>query len=306
MPFKITILGSSGAVPAYGRFPSAQFIEIKNHFFLIDCGEGTQVQMMRYELSMHRLSHIFISHLHGDHYLGLMGLLFTLHLNRRTDDLHLYSHKGLDEIITMQLRHSKSALNFKVIFHTLTPGKQEIIFEDKHLSVETIPLSHKLDCSGFLIREKPKPRRIDKDRLPPGLLIQQILDLKDGLDIVDKETGKVLYRNVDLTLPARASRSYAYCSDTRYDESLVSRLPDIDVLYHEATFINEDEAKAIETQHSTAMQAALIAQQANVKKLLIGHFSARYKDLAALHQEATTVFPNTYLAQEGETFVIQE
>ena len=306
MPFKITILGSSGAVPAYGRFPSAQFIEIKNHFFLIDCGEGAQVQMMRYDLSMHRLSHIFISHLHGDHYLGLTGLLFTLHLNRRTDDLHLYSHKGLDDIITMQLRYSKSALNFKIIFHTLTPGKQEIIFEDKHLSVEAIPLSHKLDCSGFLIREKPKPRRIDKDRLPPGLLIQQILDLKNGLDVVDKQTGKVLYRNSDLTLPARASRSYMYCSDTQYDESLIPRLLDIDLLYHEATFMNEDESKAIETLHSTANQAARIAQKANVKKLLIGHFSARYRDLSTLHEEATTIFPNTYLAQEGETFVIQE
>ncbi|HEU5293120.1 MAG TPA: ribonuclease Z [Cyclobacteriaceae bacterium] len=306
MPFKITILGSSGAVPAYGRFPSSQFIEIKNHYFLIDCGEGAQMQMTRFDLGLHRLDHIFISHLHGDHYLGLMGLLFTLHLNRRAADLHLYSHRGLDEIIITQLRYSKSALNFKIVFHTLTPGEQEIIFEDKHLSVETIPLSHKLDCSGFLIREKPKQRRIDKESLPPGLLIRQILDLKEGGDVIDQETGKVLYRNRDLTLPARASRSYAYCSDTQYDESLISRLQNIDVLYHEATFISEDESKAIETLHSTARQAALIAQRAQVKKLLIGHFSARYKDLSTLHQEATAIFPNTYLAQEGETFVIQE
>ena len=306
MPFKITILGSSGAVPAYGRFPSSQFIEIKNQYFLIDCGEGAQVQMTRYGLAMHRLDHIFISHLHGDHYLGLMGLLFTLHLNHRTDELHLYSHKGLDEIITTQLRYSKSALNFKIVFHTLTPGKQEIIFENKHLTVETIPLSHKLDCSGFLIRENPKQRRIDKEHLPPGLLIQQILDLKDGRDVVDTETGKVLYRNEDLTLPARASRSYAYCSDTQYDEKLVPQLQHIDVLYHEATFTNEDESKAVETRHSTAQQAALIAQKAQVKKLLLGHFSARYKDLSTLHKEAITIFPNTYLAQEGETFSIQE
>ena len=306
MPFKITILGSSGAVPAYGRFPSSQFIEIKNHYFLIDCGEGAQMQMTRYDLSMHRLSHIFISHLHGDHYLGLMGLLFTLHLNRRTDDLHLYSHKGLDEIITTQLRYSKSALNFKVIFHTLTPGKQEIIFENNHLTVETIPLAHKLDCSGFLIREKTKQKRIDKERLPAGLLIQQILDLKEGRDVVDTESGKILYRNEELTLPARTSRSYAYCSDTRYDESLIVRLGELDILYHEATFINEDESKAIETMHSTAMQAAQIARKARVKKLLIGHFSARYKDLSTVHQEAATVFPNTYLAQEGETYSIQE
>ena len=306
MPFKITILGSSGAVPAYGRFPSSQFIEIKNHYFLIDCGEGAQVQMMKYDLHMHRIDHIFISHLHGDHYLGLMGLLFTLHLNRRTDDLHLYSHRGLDEIIITQLRYSKSALNFKIVFHTLTPDKREIIFENKHLAVETIPLSHKIICSGFLIREKQKPRRIYKEKLPADLLIQQLIDLKDGADVVDSETGKVLYKNEDITLPPRASRSYAYCSDTQYDENLIPQLQNIDVLYHEATFTNEDESKAVETMHSTARQAAIIAQKANVRKLLIGHFSARYRELSTLHKEATTIFPNTYLAQEGETFVIQE
>jgi ribonuclease Z len=306
MPFKITILGSSGAVPAYGRLPSAQFIEIKNNYFLIDCGEGAQMQLTKYELHLHRLDHIFISHLHGDHYLGLMGLLFTLHLNRRIDDLHLYSHAGLDEIIITQLRYSKSALNFKLIFHVLRPEKQEIIFENKHLTIETIPLTHKINCSGFLIREKPKPRRIAKETLPAGLLIQQLIDLKDGKDAVDAETGKVLYKNEDLTLPPRKSRSYAYCSDTSYYEPLAELVKDVDVLYHEATFIQEDESKAIETMHSTARQAALIAKKAEVGKLLIGHFSARYKELNSLLAEATSVFPNTVLAQEGETFVIEE
>ncbi len=306
MPFKITILGSSGAVPAYGRLPSSQFVEVKNHYFLIDCGEGAQMQLMKYDLHMHRIDHIFISHLHGDHYLGLMGLLFTLHLNRRTADLHLYSHKGLDEIIITQLRHSKSALNFKIVFHTLTPGKQEVIFENKHLTVETIPLSHKITCSGFLIREKKKPRRIDKDKLPQGLLIQQIVDLKNGTDIINTETGNILYKNEDLTLPPRKSRSYAYCSDTLCYEALAKQLQHVDVLYHEATFIQEDEPKAIETMHSTAKQAAQIAQQAAVRKLLIGHFSARYKELSPLLKEAATIFPNTYLAQEGETFIIEE
>jgi ribonuclease Z len=305
MPFKITILGSSGAVPAYGRMPSSQFIEIKNHYILIDCGEGTQMQMMKYGLPLHRIDYIFISHLHGDHYLGLMGLLFTLHLNRRTADLHLYSYKGLDEIIITQLRHSKSALNFKIVFHNLTPEKREIIFETKHLTVETIPLSHKISCSGFLIREKPKPRRIDKDRLPSGLFINQLNDLKNGADVVD-ETGKVLYKNEDLTLPARKSRSYAYCSDTQSYEPIVSQIQGVDILYHEATFIKEDELKAIETKHSTAFQAAEIARKAGVNKLLIGHFSARYKELTPLFNEAVERFSNTYLAQEGETFVIEE
>jgi len=306
MPFKITILGSSGAVPAYGRVPSSQFIEIKNHYFLIDCGEGAQLQMMRYDLHLHRIDHIFISHLHGDHYLGLMGLLFTLHLNRRTTDLHLYSHKGLDEIITTQLRHSKSALHFNIVFHTLTPGKQEVIFENKHVSVETIPLLHKLDCSGFLIKEQTKPRRIDKDRLSNGLLIRQLTALKEGKDVLDEETGKILFKNEDLTLPPRKSRSYAYCSDTAYHEPMIRQISGIDMLYHEATFISEDESKAVETKHSTARQAAHIALKAEVKKLLIGHFSARYKDLTPLLKEASAVFSNTVLAQEGETFVIEE
>lgn len=306
MPFKITILGSSGAVPAYGRMPSSQFIEIQNHYILIDCGEGAQMQMLKYGLPLHRLDYIFISHLHGDHYLGLMGLLFTLHLNRRTADLHLYSHKGLDEIITTQLKYSKSALNFKIIFHTLTPDKQEIIFESKHITVETIPLSHKINCSGFLLREKQKPRRIDKDKLPDGLLFNQLTALKDGADIVDEDTGKILHKNENLTLPSRKSRSYAYCSDTMYIESIIQQVHHVDILYHEATFTQEDELKAIETKHSTALQAAQIAHKAEVKKLLIGHFSARYKELTPLLNEATALFPNTYLAKEGETFVIVE
>lgn len=305
MPFKITILGSSGAVPAYGRLPSSQFLEIKNHYFLIDCGEGAQLQMMKYGLPLHRVDHIFISHLHGDHYLGLMGFLFTLHLNKRTSDLHIYSFKGLDEIIITQLKYSKSALHFKIVFHLLTPGKQEVLFEDNHLTVETIPLLHKLDCSGFLVREKPKQRRIDKDRLPAGLLIRQIAGLKEGLDVID-EDGKILYQNEALTWPPKKSRSYAYCSDTAYFEQIINQVRDVNVLYHEATFTVDDESKAIETMHSTASQAARIAQQASVKKLLIGHFSARYRELAPLLEEAKVVFTNTYLAQEGETFVIEE
>lgn len=262
--------------------------------------------MMKYGLPLHRVDHIFISHLHGDHYLGLMGFLFTLHLNKRNTDLHLYSHKGLDEIITTQLRYSKSALNFKIIFHFITPGKQEVLFEDHQLTVETIPLLHKLDCSGFLIREKPKQRRIDKESLPPGLLIRQIAGLKEGLDVIDEETGKLLYKNDHLTHPPKRSRSYAYCSDTAYFEQIINQIANIDVLYHEATFIQEDVSKAVETKHSTAWQAAQIAHKANVTKLLIGHFSARYRELTQLLAESKAVFSNTYLAQEGETFVIEE
>lgn len=305
LSFKITILGSSGAVPAYGRFPSAQLVEIQNKFFLVDCGEGTQMQLMRYDCPIHRIHHIFISHLHGDHYLGLMGLLFTMHLNHRTNDLHLYSHSGLDEIIIAQLKHSNSALRFKVIFHVLNPGTHEVIYEDNQLIIEGVPLRHKLHCTGFLFREKQKPRRIDKERLPQGLTLQQIASLKTGADVLD-ESGKVLYKNKDLTLAPRKSRSYAYCSDTAFDEEVIKIVQGVDVLYHEATFMEREKDKAIETLHSTAAQAATIAKQGNVGKLLLGHFSARYKELEPLLNEARTIFSNAYLACEGDTFTIDE
>ncbi|HMV09357.1 MAG TPA: ribonuclease Z [Cyclobacteriaceae bacterium] len=305
MAFKITILGSSGAVPAYGRMPSAQFIEVENNYFMIDCAEGAQLQLMKFDLHMHRIDHIFISHLHGDHYLGLMGLIFTLHLNKRKNDLHIYSHKGLDEIIMLQLKYSKSSLNYKIIFHQLTPGKQEVVFENKFVTVETIPLLHKLDCSGFLIREKLKPRRIDKEVMPQNLSILQLNKLKAGEDIVDEE-GNILYKNESLTLSPRKSRSYAYCSDTQYFEDIVEQIREVDVLYHEATFMEEDADKALETRHSTVKQAATIAVKARSVRLLIGHFSARYKDLLPVIDEAKRVFQNTYLALEGETFTIED
>lgn len=305
MSFKITILGSSGALPAYGRHPSSQFIEIENRSFLVDCGEATQIQLMRLQANFHRINHIFISHLHGDHYLGLMGLLFTMHLQRRVNDLHIYSHRGLDEIITTQLRYSRSALYFKVIFHRLEKGVREIIFEDDALTVETIPLSHKIRCSGFLFKEKIKPRRIDKTRLPEGLLLQQIVNLKKGEDVRDG-SGNILYKNDALTLSPRKSRSYAYCSDTAFEKSFVDQIKNVDVLYHEATFIEDEESKARETKHSTAKQAATVAQLAEVSTLLLGHFSARYKDLAPILEEAKSIFPNSKLALEGEEFTIQD
>ena len=305
LSFNITILGSSGALPAYGRFPSSQLVEVQNRFFLVDCGEGAQMQLMKYQANLHRINHILITHLHGDHYLGLMGLIFTMHLLRRTNDLHLYSHRGLDEIITTQMKYSHSAPSFKIIFHGLEKDVREIIFEDDALSVETIPLIHKIACSGFLFREKEKPRRIDKSKLPQGLRIQQIANLKKGDDVVD-ETGNILFRNEDLTLPPRKARSYAYCSDTAYSEALVEQIRDVDILYHEATFGADEHAKAIETQHSTAAQAAEIAGKAKANKLLIGHFSARYKDLTPLLEEAHNIFPDVEAAIEGNIFTIKE
>lgn len=305
MSFKITILGSSGALPAYGRFPSSQLVEIQNRYFLVDCGEGAQMQLMRYQANLHRINHILITHLHGDHYLGLMGLIFTMHLLRRTNDLHLYSHRGLDEIITAHLKYSHSVPNFKIIFHALEPDIQEIIYEDDAMCVETIPLVHKIACSGFLFREKLKPRRVDKSKLPQGLRIQQIANLKKGHDVID-ESGNILFRNQELTLPPRRSRSYAYCSDTAYEEQLVDQIRDVDILYHEATFGADEQLKARETKHSTAAEAARIAMLAGAGKLVIGHFSARYKDLAPLVEEARAVFPNVEPGVEGSIFSIQD
>ncbi|WP_276373549.1 ribonuclease Z [Chryseolinea sp. H1M3-3] len=305
MSFKITILGSSGALPAYGRHPTSQLIEIQNRYFLVDCGEGAQMQLMRLQANFHRINHIFISHLHGDHYLGLMGLIFTMHLQKRVNDLHLYSHRGLDEIITTQLRYSRSAPNFKIIFHLLEKGVKEVIYEDDVMTVETIPLSHKIRCSGFLFKEKVKLRRIDKTKLPQGLLIQQVAGLKLGRDVLDAE-GNVIYSNESLTFPPRKSRSYAFCSDTVFDEGLVEQLKNVDLLYHEATFMTEEESKAKETKHSTAKQAATIALMAAVNRLLLGHFSARYKELNPILEEAKAIFANSALALEGEVFSIDE
>jgi ribonuclease Z len=305
LSFKLTILGSSGALPAYGRHPASQLVEVQNRYFLVDCGEGAQMQLMRLQANFHRIDHILISHLHGDHYLGLMGLIFTMHLQRRLNDLHIYSHRGLDEIITTHLRYSRSAPNFKIIFHFLEKGVKEIVFEDDVMTVETIPLSHKIRCSGFLFREKQKPRRIDKSKLPPGLPIYQVARLKQGEDVTDDE-GKVLHTNASLTLEPKKSRSYAYCSDTVFDEGLIAQLTAIDLLYHEATFMNNEASKASETKHSTARQAATIARRAGAGRLLLGHFSARYKDLGPVLEEAQAVFSNTSLAIEGEEFIIPD
>jgi len=299
--FKLTILGSSGALPAYGRFPTSQYLSIQNRHFLIDCGEGAQMQLIRYQLPIHKIDHIFISHLHGDHYLGLMGLLFSMHLQRRTNDLHLYSQKGLDEIILLQLKYSKSSLNFTIIFHTFDASLIQVLYEDEALTIDTIPLIHKLECAGFLFREKPKPRKINKEKLKEGMLLQHIALLKTGADVHD-EKGNLLYLNSDYTLPAQTSLSYAFCSDTAWNEKMIEQIRGINLLYHEATFMEEEKDKAQETRHSTAAEAAEMALRSRVQKLLIGHFSARYRELEPLLLEAREVFANTELAIEGSTF----
>lgn len=263
------------------------------------------MQLMRYGISVQKINHIFISHLHGDHYLGLTGLIFSMHLQRRDADLHLYSFRGLDEILMAQLRHSKSSLHFKIVFHPLPEGRVETIFDDDVMQVDTIPLDHKIKTSGFLFREKPKSCRMDKSKLKPGMQPLHISQMRQGKDVLD-EDGQVLFHFKDYTLPPRPSLSYAYCSDTQPSEAIVEQVQGVDLLYHEATFLEDEKEKARETRHSTAAEAAEVARRAQVKKLIIGHFSARYKDLSPVLAEAFAVFPATSLAIEGETFELHD
>lgn len=271
---------------------------------LIDCGEGTQTQLSRYKCKSLRINHIFISHLHGDHYLGLMGLLFTMHLLRRTTPLNIYGPKGLDQIITTQLKYSDSALNYQINFHTLS-GQRELLLDTNLLTVHSFPIYHRIPCVGFVIKEKTKPRRIIKETIPDDIKLEELANLKKGKDVLDRE-GKVKYANSKYTRPPRKSRSYAYCSDTKYDERIIEHIKGVDLLYHEATFLKEKELWAAETFHTTTAQAGKIASKANVGELLIGHFSARYKDLTVFLNETKTEFERTRLAIEGETISIPD
>jgi len=304
LPFEIKILGSNSATPVFNRHHSSQLLTINNQLFLIDCGEGTQLQLIKYKIRFTKINYIFISHLHGDHYLGLVGLLSTMHLNGRTKDLYLFGPPGLDEIITIQLKYSETFLNFKIIFTELDTTAQKVILNLDNLTIETIPLIHRIKCCGFLIKEKPKKRKIDKTKIPDHLTPLQIIALKEGEDVVDKE-GHLL-KSEQYTFPARKSRSYAYCSDTAYNPAMFGQIEGVDMLYHEATFLHDMESRAKETYHTTALQAAWTAQKTKAKTLLLGHFSARYKDIEPHLAEAKTFFPNSFLAEEGLVFTIDD
>lgn len=303
MTFDVTILGSSSATPIYDRHPSAQVLNIHERFFLLDCGEGTQMQLQRYKLKMSRINHIFISHMHGDHYLGLMGLISTMHLQGRANELHIFAPKELQLVTELQLEYSQTELRYPVIFHHVNTSEHKIIFEDDAITVSSIPMNHRIDCCGFLFAEKEGLRKL----IPEKLIQYQIPfsfypDLKKGADYKD-EMGNVI-PNHELTIPPSPERSYAYCSDTIYDESICNYVEGVDLLYHESTFSDDMLDRAKETFHSTASQAASIAKKSGVKKLLIGHFSARHKDVTPLLTEAKKIFPNTALALEGEKFSI--
>ena len=304
MIFEISILGSSSATPIYQRHPTAQVLNIHERFFLVDCGEGTLLQLNRYKIKFHRINHIFISHLHGDHYLGLVGLLSTMHLQGRTIDLHLYCPEPLKEIVDIQLKYSDTNLRFPIHYHFLDPLNPKIIYSEEGIEVKTIVLHHRIPCTGFLFSEKPGLRKLLKNKLQEyNIPVEAYQDLKNGKDYPFPD-GRII-PNKEITTDPRHPRSYAFCSDTCYNEGVASAVRNVDLLYHEATFLSDKTERAKETFHSTAAQAATIAKKANAKRLIIGHFSARYKNLYPLLEEAKEVFSETTLAIEGDKFLIE-
>ncbi|HNW98011.1 MAG TPA: ribonuclease Z [Bacteroidales bacterium] len=303
MSFKLTILGCSSATPTVERHSSAQVLNVNERLFLIDCGEGAQIQMRRFKIKFQRIDHIFISHLHGDHYLGLMGLLFTLHLLGRKKELHLYADNDLKEILDIQLEISKTTLVYPLIFHPVDSTLSEIIYEDKNIVVRTIPLDHRIPTTGFLFIEKQKERKIKKEILQKIDIPEEAFDsIKKGHGFTD--VNKKYHSNAELTIAGPKSVSYAYCSDTGYTDSYLSIINGVDLLYHEATFLRDKEKSAREKFHCTAYDAATIANKAKVKKLMLGHYSARYDDLSPLLEEAKKEFNNSILAEEGMTYDI--
>lgn len=303
MALELQILGSNSAAFAHNRHHTSQLLRVQNKYFLIDCGEGTQLLIKKYKIKLSRINHIMISHLHGDHYYGLMGLISTLHLYGRTEPLALFGPPGLREIISLQLKYSTTRLSYDIDFKEWTPETEEIIYEDDLVMVQTIPLNHRIDCSGYIFREKPKKRGINKNALKEQLPTNKINDLRNGEDLFN-EDGTLLYKNEEVTFPPKKPFGYAYCSDTKYIPELVNKVKDIDLIYHESTFMDDMKERAASTYHTTASQAATLAKNANAGQLLLGHFSTRYRDLRPMLREARNIFPNTELAEEGKKFII--
>jgi ribonuclease Z len=295
--FQIHVLGSSAATPTSLRHTTAQLLRYYNKLFLLDCAEGTQMQLMRYKLPMMRINHIFISHLHGDHYLGLPGLLFSLHLLGRKKAMHIYSPPGLKQIIDIQFSISGLEPSYELIFHEITAG-ETIIYEDTLLQVETLEMEHRIPTYGFLFREKPLERNIKRESIKQyAIPLEQMAAIKKGKDLQTPDGHNV--SNSKLTTPPPHPRSYAFCSDTAYTEKFLRQIEGVDLLYHEATFVEEHASTAAEKFHTTTTGAALIARKAKAGKLLLGHYSARYKDMKQYVAEACAVFPHTILAEEG-------
>ena len=300
--FEITVLGNNSAIPTANNHPSAQLLNVNERFYLIDCGEGTQIQLRKYGFKFQRIGHIFISHLHGDHFFGLIGLLTTMNLLGREKPLTIHAHKDLQELIYHQLKVSGSWIDFKIHYNHL-PNDSRVILDDGKITVTTVPLNHRIPCCGFVFREKPHPRKlliemVKKHDIPVVLLRA----IKEG-DDYETITGAII-PNSELTDNPPRARSYGYITDTRYKEDIVPLIENVDLLYHESTFTEEHKDRAKKTHHCTAREAGAIAKLASARRLLLGHFSVRYRSLTPLLNEAKTIFENAELSVEGQTYVV--
>jgi len=301
--FKVTILGNGSAVPTSFQHPTSQLVTYGGKRFMVDCGEGTQMQMITYQTGHKSIDHIFISHLHGDHYFGLIGIINTFHLFGRKKPLHIYAPADLKPIINSQLAVSNTTLRYSLVFHILEEKEKKPLYEDKNLMISHFPLKHSIPAYGFVFREKTGERKIKKsfvsDYAPS---IEQMHAIKTGSDFISEDGRRI--PNVEITDNPATPRSYAFCSDTSYYKEIVPHINNVNLLYHEATFDNSQQDMAKEKFHSTAAQAALIASEAHVGKLLLGHFSARFREREHLLEEAKAVFTNTELSVEGESYEV--
>lgn len=298
MSFNLTILGSGAALPTAIRATTAQYIECNNRHILIDCGEGTQSQIRKYGIKLQKITHILISHLHGDHFYGLPGLLSTMNLLGRNQGITVYGHPELEQLIKGMMEIGRNKLTFQINFIHLQYKDEQLIFEDRKIEISSFPLKHRIETCGFKIQEKPKEYQLDATAIKDsGLLIQHFPKLKKGQSIVLESGEKRNYE--DYTLPPKPSRSYAFCSDTKPHETIIKSVQNVDLLYHEATFTEEHIERAKATFHSTAKQAAAVAKEANVRKLILGHFSSRYENSATHIEEAKSIFENTISAEDG-------
>lgn len=298
MSFDLTILGSGAALPTAKRRPTSHYLVVNNRHILIDCGEGTQDALRKAHIHIQKITHIFISHLHGDHYFGLVGLLSTLHLLGRDKGLTVYGPKELEQIIRLQLEVGGSRLGFDLNFVVTDPSGKNLLFEDKLIQIWSFPLKHRIPTTGFIINEQPKERSINGELFRQDQVsLAAIPHLKAGRSYTE-ENGRVIDFE-KYSFPAKESKSYAFCSDTAYLPSLIPYIEGATVLYHEATFIEKDAERAKQTFHSTAKQAAEIAKTAGVQRLLLGHLSARYENNDAHLEEAQAIFPNVFVVDDG-------
>jgi ribonuclease Z len=297
----VTILGNNSAVPAFDRHPTSQVITIDGINLLMDCGEGTQIQMINYKIRRSKISHIFISHLHGDHYFGLVGLINSFSLLRHQQELHIFGPSPLQEIIELQLKVADTKLCYPLYFHTIS-GEAMLVNEER-FTVKCFRTNHRIECYGFVFSEKKQPRKLDADKAKEyGIPFSFYERLKNGEDYIQKD-GTVI-NNEWVTIEAPKGKTYAFCADTKYDETIIPHIRDADMIYHETTYLDNLRERAEDRFHSTSKQAALIAKKAGVKKLLIGHFSSKYDTLEEFEQEAREVFPDTELALEGVAYKV--